>query len=337
MKSLIITGSFPPDICGVGDYTACLINVANKEHWEVYYSSKWSLFDFKRKIKDINSYKCDVIFLQYPTQGYGWSLLPQLLCIYYSWFTKKKFVVVLHEFSQRTLKAKIASIPLLLANKVIFTNDFEREYSLRWFPFRKKAYHVIRILSNIKSAVKLKEWEDRHYDLVYFGHIRPFKGLEDFYKVLDVIQKKRKIKTAIIGQVLPEYTGYIEALKKEYSDLSIDYLLNNSAEEVSNLLNNAKIAFLPFPDGVSERRGSFLAAITNGTLVVTYRGPFVTSHLNNMCFFTNLKDAKQDILSLFDTYPNFGYYEKREVMDQYLSHELPNSWTEVLNLYTRVL
>ena len=337
MKYLVITGSFPPNICGVGDYTACLMNAADKEYWSLYYASNWPVFSFMQKIRDINSYKCDVIFLQYPTQGYGWSLLPQLLCIFYSWFTQKRYIVVSHESSQRTLITKIASLPLLFANKVIFTNEFEKKYSLHWFPFRKKAYYVVRILSNIKSADKLKEWEERYYDLVYFGHIRPCKGLEDFYKVLDSIQKKRKVKVAIIGQVLPEFAKYIEELKKQFANIQVDYLLNNTSEEVSNLLNNSKIVFLPFPDGISERRGSFLAAIANGALVVTYRGPFVTSCLNKICYFTCFKEAEQDILSLLDTFPDSDYYKKRELMAQYLSQELPSSWAEVLNLYSKVL
>lgn len=89
---------------------------------------------------------------------------------------------------------------------------------------------------------------------------------------------------AIVGQVLSEFESYFTDLKGKYKEVIIDYYLNETSDLVSCLLNNAKIVFLPFPDGISERRGSFLAAITNGALVVTYRGRFVTSSLECICF-----------------------------------------------------
>lgn len=88
----------------------------------------------EEKISVLNSYNTESIFLQYPTQGYGWSLLPQIICIYYSIFTNKKFVVILHEFSQRSLKAKLATLFLFFANEIIFTTDFERNYSKSYSP-----------------------------------------------------------------------------------------------------------------------------------------------------------------------------------------------------------
>ena len=76
-KKLMITGSFPPDICGVGDYTSCFMSSHDTgiENWSLYYSKEWSLKLLKKKISVLNSYNTESIFLQYPTQGYGWSLL----------------------------------------------------------------------------------------------------------------------------------------------------------------------------------------------------------------------------------------------------------------------
>lgn len=335
-KSLIVTGSYPPDICGVGDYTSCFMNAADNDKWDLYYSKDWKLGELRNKLKEINSKNYKRIYMQYPTQGYGWSLLPQLLCLYYSWFTKIKFVVVLHELSQRTLKAKLASFVLLFANHVVFTNDFERNYAAHWFPFFKKRYSTIRILSNIDSVKQLNKWEDRKYDIAYFGHIRPLKGLEDFFESVQQITQKKKIKIAIIGQVLPEYETYINKLTKEYESLSIDYKFNNSTKLVSELLNNTKVVFLPFPDGISERRGSFLAAIANGALVMTYNGMFVTPYLKKICFFTSLKNASKDLVSLLDTISDADYKLKRDAMKEYLSKELPGSWKNIVQLYEQI-
>ena len=335
-KFLVITGSYPPDICGVGDYTSCLINAANKTTWHLYYSSKWGISTFQKKIKEINSFHCNKIILQYPTQGYGWSLLPQLLCLYYSWFTNKTFIVVLHEFSQRTIKAKLATYPLLFANKVIFTNDFEKKYAECRLPFCKKRYGTIRILSNIKPVKILKNWEERKYDIVYFGHIRPLKGLEDFLRTITTIRESKFIKVAVIGQILPDFEDYLYDLKQQYSNVLIDYFLNNSAEHVASLLNDSKVVFLPFPDGISERRGSFLAAIANGALVMTYKGKFLTPHLKRICFFTSLQDAAEDLIKLLEEMTLPDYQSQREKSEEYFSKELPQSWNEITCLYEQI-
>ena len=72
-KKLMITGSFPPDICGVGDYTSCFMSSHDTgiENWSLYYSKEWSLKLLKKKISVLNSYNTESIFLQYSTEGYG--------------------------------------------------------------------------------------------------------------------------------------------------------------------------------------------------------------------------------------------------------------------------
>ena len=112
-----------------------------------------------------------------------------------------KFVVILHEFSQRSLKAKLATLFLFFFYEIIFTTDFERNYSKKLFPFISKRFHTIKILSNIKAVKDLHKWEDRKYDLMYFGHIRPSKGLEDVFQVVLDLQRAKTVKVAIVGQV----------------------------------------------------------------------------------------------------------------------------------------
>lgn len=334
---LMITGSFPPDICGVGDYVSCFISTQSAKDWALYVSDDWSLKLLLKKIREINAFHIDSIFLQYPTQGYGWSLLPQILCIYYVLFTRKKFVVVLHEFSQRSLKAKMATFFLFFANKIVFTNDFEKEYAKTFFPFIHKRFLVIKILSNIKSASILSNWSERSYDLIYFGHIRPNKGLEDVLETTELIQKKRRLKVAVVGQVLSDFQLYFDDLQRKYSLNKIDYYLNKDSDVVSSLLNNSKLVFLPFPDGISERRGSFLAAIANGALVVTYSGRFTTSSLKRICYLTSLKSAATDIDQLLCTINNDIYKERLMLQEKYLLEELPQSWDDIVQLYNNIL
>lgn len=213
-KNLMITGSFTPDICGVGDYTCMFMRVAD-ESWKLFYHKDWHLKSIWTIFKDIHTSGCDNIFLQYPTQGYGWSLLPQLLCIYFSLFTRKRFLSVIHEFSQRSFKAKLATALLLFSNKLIFTNEFEKKYAVDKFHVREKKCSVVRILSNIEKPDHLLSWGERHYDICYFGHLRPNKGLEDFFNTVRSVNRNNKYRVLIIGQQLPVFKEYFEDLKKK--------------------------------------------------------------------------------------------------------------------------
>lgn len=329
-KYLMITGSFPPDICGVGDYTAQFMGVANPNTWYLYKTSKWSIRKIFSIISTINKFKANRLVMQYPTQGYGWSLVPQIICLYYSFFSKKKFTVVLHEFSQRSLKAKLASIPLLLANHVILTTEFECMY-VKKIIYRK--YSVIHILSNIESSKSKQIWSKRKFDIAYFGHLRPNKGLEDFFKVAsDLCKLEKNINICIIGQLLPEFESYFNTLLSIYK-LDINLFLNKPNNIVSDLLGNSKLTFLPFPDGISERRGSFLAAILNGSLVVSYNGKFTTKDLKKVYIATDIQNAVRNISIILKETTIEQILEYQNKCNYYLQNVLPSSWNKVVLLY----
>ena len=123
---------------------------------------------------------------------------------------------------------------------------------------------------------------------MYFGHIRPSKGLEDVFQVVLDLQRAKTVKVAIVGQVLSEFESYFTDLKGKYKEVIIDYYLNETSDLVSCLLNNAKIVFFTFSRWHFRAQRIFLAAITNGALVVTYRGRFVTSSLECIFFYYSL-------------------------------------------------
>lgn len=335
MKNIMITGSYPPDICGVGDYTSCFMHAADLESWQLYYTTDWRTSKLFSIIKEINSIESKSIYMQYPTMGYGWSLVPLLLCLYYSIFTRKKFSVALHEFSQRTFKARIfTSLLIATANRIIFTNEFEKSYACRFLPFTRKKSSVVRIISNIAPCELIKGWDEREYEIAYFGHIRPIKGLEDFYDaVAKICVNRPSVRVAVIGQVLSEYNDYFNSLREKYNKLNVEYHLNAPMNDVSVLLNNSKITFLPFPDGISERRGSFLAAISNGSVVITYTGDFMTDTLAQACTITTSNNASNDIDILLASKDNENYNAIRERQIFYLTQILPNSWSKVVDLY----
>src|SRR6187402_3048327 len=130
-KILFVTGSYPPAVCGVGDYSERLFNALNKgdDIFELFYKTNWSVANFFSYLREIKSKKADLIHIQYPTEGYGYSFLPLLLMAF---LPKKKIIVTIHELSNRTFKAKMFTMLLLFfSNKIIVTNETEYGYLKR--------------------------------------------------------------------------------------------------------------------------------------------------------------------------------------------------------------
>jgi glycosyltransferase involved in cell wall biosynthesis len=100
LRILIVTGSFPPMRCGVGDYTSCLAEALGKHEdvrvailtseqackptQDVSYDifpvvKSWQISDFSRIEKVIRQWRPDIVHIQYPTQGYGGHILAYVL------------------------------------------------------------------------------------------------------------------------------------------------------------------------------------------------------------------------------------------------------------------
>lgn len=327
---LVITGSYPQQICGVGDYTYRLFETKKAKEWELYHSNNWSFKSFVMHIRNVNRTNKHVINMQYPTQGYGWSIVPHLLCIYFSIFTKKRFSVTIHEQSQLSFKARLAQkFILLTANRVIFTNHFERNYAIKSIPFISKRSTVIKIYSNISSAKMIRKIRDREYDLLNFGHIRPNKGIEKF--IAEASAFSHEYRVIIAGQVPEGFHDFFCRIRELSKANNIELRVDLSNEEVTELLNNTKLIYLPFPDGVSERRGSLLAAFVNGAVVASTIGRFSTPELKNAIIDANLIPINTILsdIDLMNTMQSKGL--------GFMKHEMPNSWEMVAKQYNDFL
>ncbi len=320
-----MTGSLPPDVCGVGEYANALLKSLDGQPitTSLFYTRNWSISSLLRYASRIRRSGAKLLNIQYPTQGYGWSIVPQLLCVLVK---PIKTVITLHEFSNRSFKAKLASyLFFFFSDYFIFTVDHERDVSSRLAPWIRSKSCVIPLASNIPIHYS----HAAEVDIVYFGHIRPSKGLEEFIETVNSIRNKRRYRIQVIGQIVQGFDSYTAGILEEVKALGVEIILNRSSTEVSYLLSRARVALLPFPDGFSLRRGSALASMSNGALLVTTPPPNRPIELDKICITSSKTTGLAEVvITVLD---NYALYEHIRVAGCQFARSF--SWETVAAMY----
>lgn len=331
---IILTGTYPPEKCGVGDYVQHLLSCPSARDWSLLYLKSWRLTDLRSHIAQLRQREDQIVNLQYPTVGYGTSLVPHLLMIYAVLFLRKKLFITVHEYSQLGWKGKLAlQFLFLFATNVIFTTSFELTLARKQGLSARKGV-VIKIHSNIPLAAHIQPVLERKWDVGYFGYIRPLKGLEEFLVVAEQLQKAGK-KVYILGQTQPEYKDFYEPFLNEMKQKGIVYISDKTKEEVANILADTKMMYLPFPDGLSERRGSFLAAVTNEAIIVSRQGDFTSEQQKQSFLFVDTSSASQNIQAWLQD-PDLLASMQQKSRD-YCQQEVPASWEDIAKEYKNLL
>lgn len=294
MKVVMMTGSYPPDHCGVGDYTFHLVTALEKAgmNMSVLHSQNWRMTSLPHLISSIYREKPDILHIQYPTFGYGRSMSPQIISLLYR---RAPVVVTLHEFSQAHPLRRLSIVPFTLRCYVLFTNQWERNSLCRWAPWIRRRSDIIPIGSNIPFC---PQPGDRDPEVVYFGIIRPAKGIEDFLTLARMAWERRSSwRFRLLGFPHPHYPQFLAQLR------ALPYLslhLSLGPRHVAQILSRATFAYLPYPDGASERRGSLLAALGNGVLVITTRGLQTPPEFERFLLFAS---HPEDALGILQSFP----------------------------------
>ena len=318
MKILFMCGDYPPNSnCATADTSFIMVNILQKRGFDVELLTNvsWSLKNFLALNKIVKSSNADAMFIPYATMGYKHSIVPQLLSFIY----KKKIVVLIHEVSQVFILRKLSLIPFSFCNSVVFTNQFERAFFHKiypWTPPRKTK--VIPIGSNISSYNNL-DFDNRCYtNIVYFGQIRPQKGIEQIIQLARLIKENNlPFSVIIMGRKLETSKNYYEQLVSTAKNLEIDWKINIDEKEVSKVLGSNAIAYLPFPDGASERRGTLFAALIHKMIIFTNKGEQTIKELDACTEYVSTPEELIEILS-----SNTLFQDLRKLSEK---HNIPTS------------
>lgn len=287
MRILLVSGSYPPEACGVGDYTCWLAEALRSEGMsvELLKQKSWRLRDGRVILKAVDDARADIVHLQYPSVGFGRALGPQLLSCC------RPCVVTIHEVTQAHPVRKLSLYGFFgTAKALIFTSHFEREVALRLMPLIEKKSAVIPIGSNV--PVPTCRQDAAPNTIGYFGLIRPNKGLEQVLELARLsLANRGKFRVLIIGSKFGGQEGYYRSLRQQSAGLPVEWRVGLNGSELNAALCECRVAYLPFPDGASERRSSLLAFMNMGTPVITIRGPQVTENLERAVNFAENPEA----------------------------------------------
>lgn len=308
---IFISGSFPYAPDGISDGARILFDSLKKRSIneefmllttrrfdivqcleENQYSDYVLLDDWKLRIRNIKQIaritkNASIVHMEYPGTYYGKTLLASFipLIIRLNNLKKKKKTIVctrLHEYSDARLLRKIAIIPIALFSHYLYIPALVDRTQLERIINKKKIKPTV-IGSNIPVTVTEIKRTTGPFVVTYFGAVYPGKGIEKMLHVWKKVMEQKGLMNIVfrfIGDIGIEETNQF----KEYH-LSVLKLIdalglrNNititgylSDIEVANEISNSDVATLFFDDGLTLRRGSFLAFLSHGIPIVTSKG-----------------------------------------------------------------
>jgi glycosyltransferase involved in cell wall biosynthesis len=240
------------------------------------------------------THQSDVVHIQYQAAAYdlaGWiNGLPWWLRLRRR---RLRVVVTFHDLREPYLFPKAGPLRqwcvLALARYAdgVITTNLEDEQMLRGYPW---ATHVRRIPLGSNVEVQPPPGYDRHdwrarlgigptaSLLAYFGFLNPSKGGEELVQALDALvhsgyDAHLLMIGAQVGDVDATNRAYLERVRERIRacglEARVHWTGHITPDEVSAGLLAADVVVMPYRDGVSFRRTTFIAALRHGCAVVT--------------------------------------------------------------------
>jgi glycosyltransferase involved in cell wall biosynthesis len=295
LKVALVSGSFPPDACGVGAYVARLAESLRGSGIEtaVVSGGNWRASDVPSIRRRLDALEPDLVHLHYPTLGYGAGLAPHVLSIV------RRSVVTMHEVRYTHLLRKLSLTAFAVGTThMVFTTEAERRYLLRFLPWLRSRSSVIPVGSSI--PVRASESVRTEGELIHFGLLRPEKGLEQVVELAALLRRHESpLRIRVVGEVVPKWSGYVQKLRASAAGLPIVWETGLPDKRLAEVLARGRIGYLPFPDGASERRTSLLALLEAGVATITTPGAETPdAMMEAVRFAADAKEAYREVQKL---------------------------------------
>ena len=305
---LYITGSFPRLGDGIGDAAGKLFASMNEQtglqlvttkipsiesyvkemkYDNVMLVENWKYATIRKLLKYVKERNISKILIEYCGNGYkkdlAISFMPFLIRLS-NLLSKKKIEchLRLHEYTMCRPARKIFTWPLVRFCHHLDTPSFV-EYKYLKNKFGNKVFKS-GIGSNINWIEKKEPCKNpkTKINLAFFGGIYPGKGIEKLIDLWSRIEREypEKYQYYLLGgfpqNLTNAFDDYQSSINKLIAEKNLTekiiitgFLPENEIEEKLDMID---IAVLPYEDGLTLRRGSFLAFLGRNVAVVTSSG-----------------------------------------------------------------
>jgi glycosyltransferase involved in cell wall biosynthesis len=229
----------------------------------VIHRDPWRVSEIRSVLRELRRERPDIVHMQYPTHGFRRSLTPHLL---YLCMTGRLRVTTLHDYKGQRWPIRTAMSVFACGGEVVIDAAPDHEAFVKRHPWTASHLRRIPIGSNVPGG----HWEpERQFTVVHFGMLRPEKGLEEFIELAKLSKEAgRPWRFQIAGAIVPHARDYAERLFNLAEGTGIQWRTGLSADDVSETLRHASVAYLAPAGGLHERRGTLLACAANGLPVV---------------------------------------------------------------------
>jgi glycosyltransferase involved in cell wall biosynthesis len=299
MRILLITGSFPPDRCGVGDYVerlaGALAAVPGVEvgvltggaaspqlpdrPYPVFHAMKrWSSKEARRLVEVVREFKPDVAHVQFPTLGYH-GKLPWYLPLMIPVRTGVPVVQTWHEYYPEVPGPTWRDFAMLLAwRHVIVVRPEFRQHMPWWYRLLSAhlKFHLIptapslaqvRLDRAARNRLKTRWAGDRNL-VLFFGFPYEHKGIDDLMQAIDPAMDF----LLVVGD-LKDWDPYQVRLADRIQASPWKDCMRLSGflpdDEAASLLAAADAVALPLRGGAGFWNTSLLSAQLQGSFVLT--------------------------------------------------------------------
>lgn len=307
-----------------------------------------NLDNVKRLYEILDKYSITVVHIEYPGDLYGKTFLASFIPILIKKYNKKHNTritcnVRLHEFTRARFLRKLAIIPILWwADSVYVPAQHDRKVTKLFGGDRVK---TTTIGTNIK-VVSNKLVADDKKTISYFGSVYPGKGIEKMIKIWKLLCEQDEsslLSFKIIGDVGTESDNHFADYHRQVWMWIEQYGLKDrievtgyiSDEEVSKQISQSSVAILPYEDGLTLRRGSFLAYLAHGIPIVTSLGDDEANELFAGHKGISMVDTEMDFVDSVRKYCDIDDLERRTIYEDNKKLSSHFNWNNIAESFLK--
>lgn len=292
-KLLIISSVLPPFKDAVGESAVKVAELLNSKGVKCHILTtrdqkasdythlrikSWGLLAIIDIVFFIKKNNYDQIIFEYPSPLYRRNPFISFLPFFCK-FATINTVTYLHEFANYSLIGKIRIIPILLFSHKILVTDKINFEQVKKKVLNKSKVQLLSIGSNLRDSQFLYKakgalsycTKTTKINIVYFGYIMEGKGLNIYLNAAEKLSGE-DYSFNVIGSLPENPNTRAQKIYNEIVDSPfINYLGFVEVTELSDKFNDMDVVYLPFKEGVTERRTSFMTAMGFGKIVITTR------------------------------------------------------------------